>query len=253
MSTRNLFFLLASLLFVIMMPAPYRLWAQDSAAGAIRGVVLDAAGGRVTQASVVVVNTATGRRYSTNSDELGRFAIDLLPPGDYSARAVAPGMSPQVTPALHVDVGGVAELEFKLAVAVAEEKITVSAAPGAVETQPSAVSTLLDERALADIPLNGRRFGDLMLLSPGVTQDPRGLNSGTNGDLSVGGIRGFQNSFLVDGGDYNNAFFSQARGRYRAPFQFSTEVVQEFRVSTNAYGAPAALWSTLSPSLAGIT
>ena len=46
-----------------------------------------------------------------------------------------------------------------------------------------------------------------------------------------------QNSFLVDGGDYNNAFFAQARGRYRAPYQFSTEVVQEFRVSSNSYGA----------------
>jgi hypothetical protein len=70
-----------------------------------------------------------------------------------------------------------------------------------------------------------------------VTQDPRSLTSATNGDLSFGGIRGFQNTFLVDGGDYNNAFFAQARGRYRSPYQFSTEVVQEFRVSSNAYGA----------------
>src|SRR5207244_2050330 len=73
--------------------------------------------------------------------------------------------------------------------------------------------------------------------SPGVTQDPRSLTSGTNGDLSFGGIRGFQNSFLVDGGDNNNAFFAQARGRYRAPYQFSNEVVQEFRISSNSYGA----------------
>ena len=106
-----------------------------------------------------------------------------------------------------------------------------------VETQPAAVSTLLDERAIADLPLNGRRFSDLMLLSPGVTQDPRSLTSATNGDLSFGGIRGFQNSFLVDGGDFNNAFFAQARGLYRAPYQFSNEVVQEFRVSSNSYGA----------------
>jgi len=230
------FFLLASLLFVIMMPAPYRLWAQDAATGAVRGVVLDAAGRRVAQATVVVVNTANGMRYSAATDEDGRFALEV-PPGDYSARAVAQGMSPEITPALHVDVGGVSELEFKLSVAGAQEKITVSAAPMLVETQPSAVSTLLDERALADLPLNGRRFGDLMLLSPGVTQDPRSLNSGTNGDLSFGGIRGFQNSFLVDGGDNNNAFYAQARGRYRAPYQLSTEVVQEFRVSTNSYGA----------------
>jgi hypothetical protein len=53
-----------------------------------------------------------------------------------------------------------------------------------VETQPAAVSTLLDERALNDLPLNGRRFSDLALFSPGVTQDPRSLTSATNGDLS---------------------------------------------------------------------
>ena len=96
---------------------------------------------------------------------------------------------------------------------------------------------LLDERSVNDFPLNGRRFSDLALFSPGVTQDPRGLTSASSGDLSFGGIRGTQNTFLVDGGDYNNAFFSQARGRYRAPYQFSTEVVQEFRVSSNSYGA----------------
>jgi hypothetical protein len=59
-----------------------------------------------------------------------------------------------------------------------------------VETKPSAVSTLLDERSVNDFPLNGRRFSDLALFSPGVTQDPRGLTSATSGDLSFGGIRG---------------------------------------------------------------
>jgi hypothetical protein len=233
-STRVLFcFVLILIISRLTIPLP----AQDSATGAIRGTVLDATGGRIAQASIVVVNAATGARYTASSDAEGRFALELLPPGDYSARVVAEGMSPQVTPQLHVDVGGAAELEYRLTVAGAHESVTVSAAPAPVDTQPSAVSTLLDERAMADLPLNGRRFGDLMLLSPGVTQDPRSLNSTTNGDLAVGGIRGFQNSFLVDGGDYNNAFFAQARGRYRAPYEFSTEVVQEFRVSTNSYGA----------------
>ena len=105
------------------------------------------------------------------------------------------------------------------------------------ERRSRCVSTLLDERAINDFPLNGRRFSDLALFSPGVTQDPRSLTSATNGDLSFGGIRGFQNTFLVDGSDYNNAFFAQARGRYRTPYNFSSEVVQEFRVSSNAYGA----------------
>jgi hypothetical protein len=229
------FSLFTLIVFVGMVPV--RFVAQDAATGAIHGAVVDATGGRIARAQVAVVNSGTGARYTATSDAEGRFAIDLLPAGDYSARVVAEGMSPQVTPQLHLDVGGVAELEFRLSVAGAHENVTVSDAPALVETRASAVSTVLDERALSDLPLNGRRFPDLMLLSPGVTQDPRSLTSSTNGDLSFGGIRGFQNSFLVDGGDYNNAFFAQARGRYRAPYEFSTETVQEFRVSSNAYGA----------------
>jgi outer membrane receptor protein involved in Fe transport len=211
--------------------------AQDASTGAIHGIVVDLHDLRIAGANVAVVNLATSARYSATSDAEGRFVIDLLPPGDYSARVVAQGMSPQVTPQLHVDVGAAAELQFRLTIAGVQEEVTVSGAPQLVETQPTAVSTLLDERAIGDLPLNGRRFSDLMLLSPGVTQDPRSLTSATNGDLSFGGLRGFQNSFLVDGGDFNNAFFAQARGLYRAPYQFSNEVVQEFRVSSNSSGA----------------
>ena len=229
-STRIIF--LPALMLLLILPLP----AQDSATGSLRGTVLDSSGGRIPQASIVVVSTSTGTRYTAASDAEGGFALEL-PPGDYSARAVAQGMSPQITPQLHIDVGAVANLQFHLSIAGAHENVTVSGAPALVETQPSAVSTLLDERAVNDIPLNGRRFSDLALFSPGVTKDPRSLTSATNGDLSFGGIRGFQNTTLVDGLDYNNAFFAQARGRYRAPYQFSTEVVQEFRVSTNSYGA----------------
>ena len=235
MSSTRIVSLPALILFLIAMPAS--LAAQDSATGSIRGTVSDSTSSRIALASIAIVNIATGTRYTATSDAEGGFVLDLLPPGDYSARVVAEGMSPQVTPQLHVDVGAAANLEFRLTIAGAHENVSVSAAPTLVETQPSAVSSLLDERAVNDFPLNGRRFSDLALFSPGVTQDPRSLTSSANGDLSFGGIRGFQNTTLVDGGDYNNAFFSQARGRYRAPFQFSTEVVQEFRVSTNSYGA----------------
>ena len=228
--------LLLCLLFSLTQELP-QASGQDAATGAIHGTVVDLHDLRIPGATIAVVNAASGARYSTTSDAEGRFSIDLLPPGDYSARAAAWGMSPQITPQLHVDVGAASELEFRLTVAGTTERVTVSGAPALVETQPAAVSTLLDERAIADLPLNGRRFSDLMLLSPGVTQDPRSLTSSTNGDLSFGGLRGFQNSFLVDGGDFNNAFFAQARGLYRAPYQFSNEVVQEFRVSSNSYGA----------------
>ena len=210
--------------------------AQTASTGLFSGSVLAPHDLRIAGASVVAVNSATAARYSATTDGEGRFILQLAP-GDYTARAVAQGMSPQVTPPFHMDVGGATELDFHLFIAGPEEHITVSADPTLVDTKPSGISTVLDERAINDLPLNGRRFSDLMLLSPGVTQDPRGLTSATSGDLSFGGIRGFQNSFLVDGGDFNNAFYAQARGRYRAPYQFSTEVVQEFRVSSNAYGA----------------
>src|SRR5579863_470076 len=123
---------------------PSLVAAQDAATGAIHGTVLDPAGAHIVQASIVAVNAATGVRYSTMSDAEGRFTIDLLPPGDYTARAVADKMSPQETPPLHVDVGAAAEIEFHLSVAGPQESITVSGAPKLVDTQSTAVSTLID-------------------------------------------------------------------------------------------------------------
>jgi hypothetical protein len=212
------------------------LWAQDASSGAIRGTVLDAQGAVVTDADIVAIRVNTGIRYHAATDSAGRFAVDLLPPGDYSARAEAEGMSPQISPMIRVDVGAATLLTFKLKVEGPKETVTVTDVPRSVEMNPSSVSALLDERAIKDLPLNGRRFTDLLLLMPGVTQDPRGLTSGSNGDLSYGGIRGYNTSFLVDGGDNNNGFFAQAMGRYRAPYQFSDEVVQEFRVQSSGYG-----------------
>src|SRR5436309_3045855 len=211
--------------------------AQDASTGALRGTVMDAQGAAITAADIVAIRADTGIRYHDATDSEGRFKLDLLPPGEYSARAEAEGMLPQNSPSIRVETGAATELAFKLVVAGGKETVTVSDAAPRVETQPSAVSALVDERAIGDLPLLGRRYTDLSLLAPGVTQDPRGLTSSSNGDLAFGGIRGYQSSYLVDGADNNNGFFAQARGRYRAPYQFSNEVVQEFRVSSNTYGA----------------
>jgi Carboxypeptidase regulatory-like domain len=173
-------------------------WSQDASTGALRGVVLDAQGAVITDADIVAIRVETGIRYHSGTDSAGRFAVDLLPPGNYSARAEAEGMSPQVSPALRVEIGGATMLTFKLTVAGPKETITVSDSPRLLEMNPSSVSDLIDEHAIKNLPLNGRRFTDLLLLTPGVTQDPRGLTSGSNGDRSYGGIRGYNTSFLVD-------------------------------------------------------
>ena len=212
-------------------------FGQDASTGALRGIITDASGSRIASASVVLINSGTAIRDATQTDDQGQYAFQLLVPGDYTARAEAQGMSPQVSPVMKIDLGAATALNFTLGIAGAQESVTVSGSPQLVDTQPTAISAMIDERAISDLPLNGRRFTDLALLAPGVTQDPRGLTSASNGDLAFGGIRGFQSSYLVDGADNNNAFFSQARGRYRAPYQFSNEVVQEFRVSSNTYGA----------------
>jgi len=120
--------ILISFLFLAALLAPPAL-AQDAATGAIQGSVLDPAGGLIAQASIVAVNSATGARYSTTSNAEGHFALELLPPGDYIARAVADKMSPQETPTLHVDVGAATELDFHLTIAGLEETLTVSGAP----------------------------------------------------------------------------------------------------------------------------
>jgi len=231
LTLRKLFHVVSIFLFASL------VWGQDASTGALRGIVTDVQGATITGADVVAIRVDTGIRYHVATDVEGRYRFDMLPPGTYSVRAEAEGMLPQDSPQVPVEVGAAAELNFRLTVAGAKEELTVSGAPQMVETQPSSVSSFLDDEAIANLPLNGRRFTDLSLLAPGVTQDPRGLTSTSNGDLAFGGIRGYQSSYLVDGADNNNGFYSQARGRYRAPYQFSNEVVQEFRISSNTYGA----------------
>ncbi len=222
------------LLFLVTLFSP-STFSQDAALGTLRGTVSDATGARVPGAMVVAVHSSHGVKRAVLTDDDGGFAMQLLPPGEYEVKIDAKGMA-EVRHGVRLEVGAVVELQVRVEVAGPREAITISGEPGTVETQPSAVSAVIDERAIQQVPLDGRRFTDLVLLTPGVTQDPRSLTSSSVGDLAFGGVRGYNSSFLVDGMDNNNGFFAQARGRYRAPYQFSNEVVQEFRVSSNTYG-----------------
>jgi hypothetical protein len=140
--------------------------AQDVSSGAIHGTVFDPAIRRIAGARVALVNSATGFRYEQPTNGQGQFAFELLPPGDYTARVTAEGMSPQISKPLHVDIGGVTDIAFQMTLAAARESVTVSAEPKAVETEPRGLSSVIDERAILNLPLNGRRFTDLALPTP---------------------------------------------------------------------------------------
>ena len=235
LSTR-LLRLSAGLFLLLSLTLPHRAIAQDGSAS-LQGVVEDISGARIAGAKITVLDPARGFRSEAESDAQGQFIFAMLSPGRYDISASAPGMTTKTSHGVELYVGGVAVVQVRLALTGVTETVTVREQSEAVETQVGDVSQVITQQAIQGLPLNGRRFTDLALLTPGVTQDPRGLTSNSNGDLSFGGTRGFQNSFLVDGADNNNSFFAQARGRYRAPYQFSNEVIKEFRVSSNAYSA----------------
>lgn len=226
----------AGLLLTLILLVPGGLNAQDGSTS-LQGVIEDATGARIVAASITISDPTRGLKLKTVTDGQGTFNFGMLPPGRYDVSASAPGMATRTSRGVELLVGGVSVVQLRLVPAAPTQTIMVLAKPVPVETQTGDVSNVVTQRAIEDLPLNGRRFTDLALLSPDVTQDPRGLTSDSNGDLSVGGVRGFQNSFLVDGTDDNNSFFAQARGRYRAPYQFSNEVIKEFRVSKNSYSA----------------
>lgn len=226
-------FLLITWLLVFQM----RIYAQEVATGSIRGTVVDESGASIRLARVIVTEQSNGLRRGLMTDDDGVFQARLLIPGDYAVKVEAQGMASLEARDLVVQVGGELEVKLTLQVEAKTESVTVSAESPRVQTRSSENAQVIDEKAIQELPLNGRRFSDLALLVPGVVQDPRGLTSSANGELSSGGIRGYQSSYLVDGGDNNNSFFAQARGRYRAHYQFSNEVIQEFRVNTNNYGA----------------
>ena len=225
---RILFVLLLALLTL-----PARTSAQ-SATGQVQGTVVDQSGAVLPGVAVTIANTATGAERQLVTDAEGRFAAPGLQVGPYEVTAALQGFATRRQEGLQVQVGQTITLQMEMSVAALTDTVTVSGRPPMIETTRSQVSSVVNEIAIANLPVNGRNFIDFVLLTPGVTRDVR------TGDISFAGQRGTLNSLVVDGADNNNTFFGQTLGRTgsgRAPYQFSQEAVQEFQVNTNAYSA----------------
>ncbi len=199
----------------------------------IEGRVLDPNEAAIPNAQVTAKNDQTGFERTVNADGEGNYRLVLLPPGTYTVRATATNFTSAGIAAV-VTVGGKTTLDIKMAPAgVTVEPITVVDTP-VVETTRTSVSTTVNERAIQNLPVNGRNYLDFATLTPGVIRDPT-----RTGDLAVGGQKGTLNNLQVDGVDNNNTFFGQAFGRtgVRPPYQFSEESVQEFQVNQNGFSA----------------
>jgi hypothetical protein len=211
-------------------------FAQSQATtGDIEGRVLDPNKAVVPNVPVTATNAQTGFERTVNTDDDGNYRLILLPPGVYTVRAAAQNFTPFTVENVTVTVGGKTTYDIELAVGgVATDVQMIIDEPPVVETTRTSVSTTINERAIQNLPVNGRNYLDFATLTPGVIRDPT-----RQGDLSVGGQKGTLNSIQVDGVDNNNTFFGQAFGRtgVRPPYQFSEESVQEFQVNQNGFSA----------------
>jgi outer membrane receptor protein involved in Fe transport len=208
------------------------LFAQSST-GSISGTVKDDSGAALPGVTVTATNAATGVSRSTVTNASGYYQLALLPPATYSVEATLEGFQSVRRAALVVNIGSAVTFDVLLRVGVSET-VTVTAAAPLIETERTEVTSVVNETAIENLPVNGRNFIDFVLTTPGVVKDTR------LGDISFAGQRGTLNSLVIDGANNDNTFFGQSLGRTgsgRAPYQFSQDAVKEFVVNTNAYSA----------------
>jgi hypothetical protein len=199
--------------------------------GRVEGTVMDESGSSVAEATVTARNDATALTTIQTSDPSGHFLFPYLSPGTYQVSVEKAGFKITQLDSVVVAVGTTISLRPQLTLGSTDTKVVVTADPPLVDTTQSSISSVIGQGAIENLPLNGRDFTDFVLLTPGATTD------GEFGMVSFNGISGNFNNYEVDGGNNNNAFFSQQIGRGTIPFQFSEDIVQEFQVNTSGYEA----------------
>src|SRR5947209_16342948 len=205
----------------------FHVFAQSQATtGVIEGTVVDATGAVLPGVTVTLRNTATNFVQVEVSDSTGRYRGVLLPLGPYEVKATLEGFAPQLVKGLDLGVGQTLTVPFKMSQATVSEQIVVSAQAPLIETARTEGATRIDDKAVSELPNNGRNFLDLTKLSPGVA-----IVQGPDGDeLSINGQKGIENNISVDGADFNNPFFGEQRGGQRPAFTFNLDAIKEMVV-----------------------
>jgi outer membrane receptor for ferrienterochelin and colicin len=197
----------------------------QSTTGTIQGTVLDEQGGAVPGATVEIKNLATNTTRTLTTDDEGRFVALALQSGAYSVTVTKQGFAISEAPRVEVTVGQAVNLPVAMKVSGVEARVTISGTP-TVDTVKTESSTTLNETAVNNTPILGRKFEDLLTLTPGVS-----ITQGPDGDeINFNGQRGVFNNVSLDGGDYNNGFFGEQLGGQRAAIDVPLDAVKEFQV-----------------------
>src|SRR5439155_254173 len=204
----------------------------------VQGAITDATGAVLPGASVNVKNSGTGSSVELVTDERGRFLVPVLQPGEYEIQASLPGFQTVSRRGIRLAVGQNAVIDIKLDVGQVTNQVEVVADANPINLTSAAVSGLVNDKQIRDLPLNGRSFQQLALLQTGVTAALAAGNDVVGGrtpKISINGARPEQNNFLLDGTDINNVY-NKTPGSVGGVL-LGVEAVLEFQVLTNAYSA----------------
>ena len=218
------------LIGLLVLLLPQLTFAQTNA-GSLSGHVSDASGGALPGVTITATNNATGFNRTVITETDGSYRFASLPIGTYDVTADLAGFGSVTTRNVEVNVATDRSLNITLKQASVKEQITVTAASPLIETTP-AIGTVVSQREIANLPLNGRQFANLGSLAPGTTlsvnSDPTKPGQLT---IALAGGSGRNVNFLVDGGDNTDDTIGGALQNY------NIEAVQEFNIQTQQYKA----------------
>ena len=182
--------------------------------GSINGTITDASGAAVAAATVTVLNKETGFSRTATTIDNGTYTIPQVPPGTYDVKVSKQGFGTDDRPGVQLLVNQNARLDFTISVAALTQQVEVTGAPPPLDTTSATLGDVVQHQQIVDLPLNGRSFTQLTLLTPGAAPQQSGQQGGFTvqqgaGSISpsVNGQRGQQNNFTMDG-VLNNAIYT---------------------------------------------
>ena len=210
-------------------------WAQKDT-GSIVGTVKDQTGAVVAGAKVTVTDIERGITFDATTNQSGEYVASNLRVGRYTVTVEHPGFKKAVSVPVSLDVQQRIPVNVTLEVGAITEAVEVTGATPLLETETSELGQVVDRKRMANLPLNGRNFAQLALLTAGTAPSEPGARDEGGFGFSASGARSLQNNFLLDGVD-NNSNLPDLLNETNYVIQPSVEALEEFKVQTNAYSA----------------